>query len=134
MKVTKKTMLLARTPLAQTPDGQVKVMSARDGGQSATFNYDHEWKIGGVNMFSSEHAGVDWVLSEVAVYLPDGRCFVMNGSYAADGTLLTVNGGMTPTPPEPGTYPNSRISIMATKTGETQPIGLDIPITLVVEE
>ena len=42
MKVTKKTMLLARTPLAQTPDGQVKVMSARDGGQSATFNYDHE--------------------------------------------------------------------------------------------
>ena len=36
-------------PIAQTPDGQVKVMTATDGGQSATFGYDHEWKIGGVN-------------------------------------------------------------------------------------
>ena len=53
---------------------------------------------------------------------------------AADGTLLTVDGALSPEPPEPGTYPNSRISILATKTGETQPIGLDIPITLVVEE
>ena len=90
-------------------------------------------KIGGVNMFSSEHAGVDWVLSEVAVYLPDGSCFVMNGSYAADGTLLTVNGGMTPTPPEPGTYESARICLMATKSGDPQPIGLEFPITLVVE-
>ena len=53
---------------------------------------------------------------------------------AADGTLLTVDGALSPEPPEPGTYPNSRISILATKTGETQPIGLEIPITLVVEE
>ena len=133
MNVTKKTMLLARTPIAQTPDGQVKVMTATDGGQSATFTWGHEWKIGGVNMFDTPHAGVDWTLSEVALYDAGSTGIVMYGAYSEDGTEITVRkaGGMSD--PEPGTY-NATIGIMATKTGETQPIGLDIPITLVVEE
>ena len=135
MKITKKTRLLAREPIDQTPDGQVKIMTAKDGGQSATFTLGHEWKIGGINMFDGSHRpeGIDWVLSEVGIQLGEAGFHILGATYAADGTLITVDSGDTPHPPAPGTYDNAYICIMAQKVGEVDPIGLEIPAKIVVE-
>ena len=123
-------------PIAETPDGQVKIMSATDGGQSETFTFGHEWKIGGVNMFDGAHrpADIDWTLSEVGIQLDEAGYHILGATYAADGTLITVDSSEASTTPEPGTYDDAQICSMAQKTGEVDPIGLNIPIKLVVEE
>ena len=122
-------------PIDETPDGQVKVMTATDGGQGETFTFGHEWKIGGVNMFDGAHRpeGIDWTLSEVGVQVGEGGYHIFDATYAADGTLITVDSSGSSTTPEPGTYDNAKICIMAQKTGEPNPIGLEIPVKLVVE-
>ena len=136
MKVTKKTMLLAVEPIDQTPDGQAKILKATDNGQSGTFTFGHEWIVKTVNMFDgrTEHAGIDWVFGEVMVCTNEsvyGPSAMMLGIYSDDGTCLKINPDSGSIPP--GTYANATINIMGLKHGETEPVILHIPITLVVE-
>ena len=136
MKITKKTMLLAVEPIDQTPDGQSKILKATDNGQSETFTFGHEWIVKTVNMFDgrTEHAGIDWVFGEVMVCTNEsvyGPSAMMLGIYSDDGTCLKINPDSGSIPP--GTYANATINIMGLKHGETEPVILHIPITLVVE-
>ena len=48
-------------------------------------------------------------------------------------TPFTLDSSEASTTPAPGTYDNALICIMAQKTDEPNPIGLNIPIKLVVE-
>ena len=90
-------------------------------------------------MFSSDHEGVDWTLCEIGVYPegPLGSTKIFCGEFAEDGRMLVITPDPDPTHgvvPEPGIYENAVISIMAVKNHDmTQPVGLDIPIKLVVE-
>ena len=117
-------------PIAQTSDGSIKVYSAKDGGQSETFTYGHDWKLGG-----SGFNGTDGGFSIVqALILPEGRASsgeTLLRTASADGTELTLSKDGTAGEIEPGTYPDAVILLMTMKDAESE--GLEIPIKLVVE-
>ena len=132
MKVTKKTRLLARVPIAQTSDGTIKVFAATDNGQSERFTYGHPWTLVGSGFyggypegrFSIEHAYIVFGEGE------DARrdfTFVVN----EEETVLTLNKRVDVDPIPEGTYPNAKIEISVSDNVRRE--YLDIPVKLVVE-
>ena len=117
-------------PIAQTSDGSIKVYSAKDGGQSKTFTYGHEWKLGG----SGFNGSVGGFNISQALLFPEGtegEPVLMGFEQNADGTEMTLSKSDLAEDIPSGTYPNAAISLMATKGGVME--GLNIPIKLVVE-
>ena len=130
MKITKKTRLLARVPIAQTSDGTIKVYAAHDNGQSEAFTYGHEWLVDGVG-FKGTDGG--FRVGQVLVFPEgthkDGQMLTFESN--EDGTRLTLGkSGMADEIPA-GVYPDAVIGVMATKGPDME--GLEIPVKLVVE-
>ena len=118
------------TPIAQTSDGQVKVMSVTDGGQSETFTFGDEWSAAGEG-FRNRVAG--WYV-ELALLRPTPEVEPIDvGCLATSDTALTV----TTSPeaaPAAGDYPNATLDIgfAHDDAGELVAESLTIPIHLVV--
>ena len=118
-------------PIAQTSDGQVKVMSVTDGGQSETFTFGDEWTAAGEGFRNSE-AG--WYV-ELALLRPTPEGNPVNVVYDVAGdTALTVTGSPEDAPAA-GDYPNAVLEIGMARddAGELVSEALTIPIHLVVE-
>ena len=118
------------TPIAQTSDGQVKIMSVTDGGQSETFTFGDEWTAAGEGFRNSE-AG--WYV-ELALLRPTPDGNPVNVVYdVASDTALTVTGS-TEDAPAAGDYPNAVLEIGMARddAGELVTEALSIPIHLVV--
>ena len=118
------------TPIAQTSDGQVKVMSVTDGGQAETFTFGDAWAAAGEGFRSSE-AG--WYV-ELALLRPTPDGNPVNVVYDVAGdTALTVTGS-TEDAPAAGDYPNAVLEIGMARddAGELVTESLTIPIHLVV--
>ena len=113
----------------------MKVLSFGDGSPAGTLTWGNDWLVGGVNLFGTAQAGVDWTISEVGLMNvgSDPSTYLMICAFAEDGTLLTASPNPAYGPETPGTYENALLRIVAQKDGG-DPVNLDIPITLVVEE
>ena len=118
------------TPIAQTSDGQVKVMSVTDGGQSETFTFGDAWAAAGEGFRNSE-AG--WYV-ELALLrpTPDGNPVNVVYDVASDAALTVT--GSTEDAPAAGDYPNAVLEIGMARddAGELVTEALTIPIHLVV--
>ena len=130
MKVTKKTRLLAELPpIAQTADGAIKIKSVKDGGQSESFTWDHDWAVRGSG-FPVNLPPDDWSLQAVQVYLhgdgTDRYDINLNGMTEKSMSVRTSDFYK----PEPGVYPDAIIRFDFAKAGNFE--YLKIPIKLVV--
>ena len=118
------------TPIAQTSDGLVKVMSVTDGGQSETFTFGDAWAAAGEGFRNSE-AG--WYV-ELALLrpTPDGNPVNVVYDVASDAALTVT--GSTEDAPAAGDYPNAVLEIGMARddAGELVTEALSIPIHLVV--
>ena len=131
MKVTKKTRLLAAVPIAQTSDGKVKVVSIKDGGQSAEFIYGHDWVARGEG-FSMGASLENWWINSLDV--ADGETVLadMIPEVTADGKTLTVKPLPDGEHADPGTYPNAALRIHVGKEDASETLRL--PIRFVVND
>ncbi len=118
------------TPIAETEDGQVKIMTLTDGGESSPLRFGHEW-AGTGSGFQNSEAG--WYV-ELAILrpTPEGEPIDV-GCLATSDTALTV----TTSPesaPAAGDYPNATLDIgfAHDDAGELVAESLTIPIHLVV--
>ena len=119
------------TPIAQTEDGQVKIMTLTDEGQSETFTYGDAWSAAGEGFRNSE-AG--WYV-ELAMLRPTPDGEPVDVVCVADSdTALTITGSQEAAPAA-GDYPNATLSIgMAhDDAGELVTESLTIPVHLTVE-
>ena len=118
------------TPIAETSDGQVKIMSVSDGGQSETFTFGDAWAAAGEGFRNSE-AG--WYV-ELALLrtTPDGNPVNVVYDVASDAALTVT--GSTEDAPAAGDYPNAVLEIGMARddVGELVTEALSIPIHLVV--
>ena len=119
------------TPIAETEDGQVKIMTLTDGGESSPLTFGHEWSGTGSGFQNSE-AG--WYV-ELAILrpTPEGEPIDV-GCLATSDTALTV----TTSPesaPAAGDYPNATLDIgfAHDDAGELVAESLTIPVHLTVE-
>ena len=131
MKVTKKTRLLAELPpIAQTADGAIKIKSVKDGGQSESFTWGHEWAVRGSG-FPVNLPPDDWSLQAVQVYLHGDE----TDRYDIDLNRMTEKSMAIRTAdynkPEPGVYPDAIIRFDFAKAGNFE--YLKVPIKLVVD-
>ena len=131
MKVTKKTRLLAELPpIAQTADGAIKIKSVKDGGQSESFTWDHDWAVRGSG-FPVNLPPDDWSLQAVQVYLhgdgTDRYDINLNGMTEKSMSVRTSDFYK----PEPGVYPDAIIRFDFAKAGNFE--YLKVPIKLVVD-
>ena len=133
MKITKKTVLLAREPIAQTSDGTVKVMTATDNGQSETFTYGHLWKLGGSGFYTGYPEG-RFSLDSADIAFGDGEDAKRRLSIEVNLQQTEMElGKIEDTDPIPaGTYPNAKIEVSVTDNVRRE--WLVIPVKLVVEE
>ena len=131
MKVTKKTRLLAELPpIAQTADGAIKIKSVKDGGQSESFTWDHDWVVRGSG-FPVNLPPDDWSLQAVQVYLHSDetdRHDVELNSMTEKSMTITMDDWYKP---DPGVYPDAIIRFDFAKAGNFE--YLKIPIKLVVD-
>ena len=130
MKVTKKTRLLAELPpIVQTADGAIKIKSVKDGGQSESFTWGHEWAVRGSG-FPVDLPPDDWSLQAVQVYLhgdeTDRYDIDLDKMTERAMTIRTADWGK----PEGGVYPDAIIRFDFAKAGHFE--FLKIPIKLVV--
>ena len=130
MKVTKKTRLLAELPpIAQTADGAIKIKSVKDGGQSESFTWDHDWAVRGSG-FPVNLPPDDWSLQAVQVYLhgdgTDRYDINLNGMTEKSMAIRTADWDK----PDSGVYPDAIIRFDFAKAGNFE--YLKIPIKLVV--
>ena len=117
-------------PIAETEDGQVKVMSIADGGQSATFTAGHTWDVAGEG-FTGSQAG--WFV-ELAMVRPTPEGEPINATcVATSATEMTVSCSVGDV--AAGEYPNATLDIGMARyvEGELTPETLTIPIHLVAE-
>ena len=117
-------------PIAETEDGQVKIMTLTDGGESSPLRFGHEW-AGTGSGFQNSEAG--WYV-ELAILrpTPEGEPIDV-GCLATSDTALTV----TTSPeaaPAAGDYPNATLDIgfAHDDAGELVAESLTIPIHLIV--
>ena len=119
------------TPIAETEDGQVKVMTLTDEGQSETFTYGDAWSATGEGFRDSE-AG--WYV-ELAMLRPTPDGEPVDVVCVADSdTALTITGSQEGAPAA-GDYPNAtlRIGMAHDDAGELVTESLTIPVHLTVE-
>ena len=119
------------TPLAQTSDGQVKVMSVTDGGQSETFTFGDEWAAAGEGFTGS---AAQWFAELASVRTMPEADAVMASCQAIDANTLKIECDAGDAPAA-GDYPDATLEIgMAHyESGELVTETLTIPIHLVVE-
>ena len=117
-------------PIAETEDGQVKIMTLTDGGESSPLRFGHEWAATGSGFQDSE-AG--WYV-ELAILrpTPEGEPIDV-GCLATSDTALTVTSNPEAAPAA-GDYPNATLDIgfAHDDAGELVAESLTIPIHLVV--
>ena len=120
------------TPIAQTSDGQVKVMSVSDGGQSETFTFGDEWTAGGEGFVGS---AAQWFAELASVRTMPEADAVMASCQAIDANTLKIECDAGDAPAA-GDYPNATLEIgMAHyESGELVTETLIVPIHLVVNE
>ena len=118
-------------PIAETEDGQVKIMTLTDGGESSPLTFGHEW-AGTGSGFQNSEAG--WYV-ELAILrpTPEGEPIDV-GCLATSDTALTVTSNPEAAPAA-GDYPNATLDIgfAHDDAGELVAESLTIPIHLVVE-
>ena len=119
------------TPIAQTSDGQVKVMSVADGGQSETFAFGHEWTASGEGFTGS---AAEWFPELASVRAAPGADAIMATCQAVDANTLKIACDEGDAPAA-GDYPNATLDIGMARyvEGELTPETLTIPIHLTVE-
>ena len=117
-------------PIAETEDGQVKIMTLTDGGESSPLTFGHEW-AGTGSGFQNSEAG--WYV-ELAILrpTPEGEPIDV-GCLATSDTALTVTTSQE-SAPAAGDYPNATLDIgfAHDDAGELVAESLTIPIHLVV--
>ena len=117
-------------PIAETEDGQVKIMTLTDGGESSPLTFGHEW-AGTGSGFQNSEAG--WYV-ELAILrpTPEGEPIDV-GCLATSDTALTVTSNPEAAPAA-GDYPNATLDIgfAHDDAGELVAESLTIPIHLVV--
>ena len=118
------------TPIAQTSDGQVKVMSVADGGQSETFTFGDEWTAGGEGFTGS---AAQWFAELASVRTMPEADAVMASCQAIDANTLKIECDAGDAPAA-GDYPDATLEIgMAHYVeGELVTETLIVPIHLVV--
>ena len=119
------------TPIAETSDGQVKVMSVTDGGQSETFTFGDEWAAAGEGFTGS---AAQWFAELASVRTMPEADAVMASCQAIDANTLKIECAAGDAPAA-GDYPDATLEIgMAHyESGELVTETLTIPIHLVVE-
>ena len=121
-------------PIAQSSDGQVKVMSVDNEDHTEYLSFGETWTMTGSGLVTGIEEGVRWI-PDVALQCPGAEGFeghFLRLTPSADGKTMTLSPNPTqPTPPS-GTYENARLSMMTIKDDEQEV--LDIPIKLVVGE
>ena len=120
-------------PIAQTSDGSVKIMTATDGGQSGTFTFGHEWKLGGSGLSASSPAGGRFAIDSAKVVYGDGEFdySALEFESSADKTVMTLRKMPDGMEIPAGTYPDAKIRLSAFN-GTTAEY-LEVPVNLVVE-
>ena len=119
------------TIIAQTSDGQVKVFSVTDNGQSDTFTYGHTWTVIGEGFTQSAN---EWFV-EVAMIYPGGDVNQIMPEYnvISDTEIQIIAEASYGDPPAAGDYPNANLAIgMARNAEEFITEGFDIPIHFIV--
>ena len=120
------------TPIAQTSDGQVKIMSVSDGGQSETFTFGDEWTADGEGFTGS---AAQWFAELASVRTMPEADAVMASCQAIDANTLKIECDAGDAPAA-GDYPDATLEIgMAHYVeGELVTETLIVPIHLVVNE
>ena len=120
-------------PIAQSSDGEVKIFSLTDGGQSETFDASHTWNMSCEGFFHEAGEGHRWRVGAVDILGievgGEERRINLTVNTAADGRSATLVGADTGDLP-PGTYENAILDINI--TDETNNDNMQIPIKLVV--
>ena len=113
------------TPIDQTDDGKLKVMTLTDNGQSESFDIDHVWTATG-----SGFEGNGWDVTSSRIELTPGGdiCPVdTNKRSATELGFQLPDGGDRPAA---GTYPNARLLVGV--VSDTESDTMTLPINLVV--
>ena len=119
-------------PIAQLPDGEVKIYTLTDGGQSETFTAGNEWAITSEGLFGAAGEGHKWHVTDcgvIEVTMPDGGTDSLEGTLttAADGKSATfVTGDASHL--SPGSY-SAKLNFIFGDDGDDSD-GFMIPITL----
>ena len=119
-------------PIAQLPDGEVKIYTLTDGGQSETFTAGNEWAITSEGLFGAAGEGHKWHVTDcgvIEVTMPDGGTDSLEGTLttAADGKSATfVTGDASHL--SPGSYA-AKLNFIFGDDGDDSD-GFMIPITL----
>ena len=120
-------------PIAQSSDGEVKIFSLTDGGQSESFDASHTWDMTCEGFFHESGEGHRWRGGAVDILGievgGEERRINLTVNTAADGRSATLVGADTGDLP-PGTYENAILDINI--TDETNNDNMQIPIKLVV--
>ena len=120
-------------PIAQSSDGEVKIFSLTDGGQSESFDASHTWDMTCEGFFHEAGEGHRWRVGAVDILGievgGEERRINLTVNTAADGRSATLVGADTGDLP-PGTYENAILDINI--TDETNNDNMQIPIKLVV--
>ena len=120
-------------PIAQSSDGEVKIFSLADRGQSETFDASHTWDMTCEGFFHEAGEGHRWRVGAVDILGievgGEERRINLTVNTAADGRSATLAGADTGDLP-PGTYENAILDINI--TDETNNDNMQIPIKLVV--
>ena len=118
------------TPIAETSDGQVKIMSVSDGGQSETFTFGDEWTADGEGFTGS---AAQWFAELASVRTMPEADAVMASCQAIDANTLKIECDAGDAPAA-GDYPDATLEIgMAHYVeGELVTETLIVPIHLVV--
>ena len=120
-------------PIAQSSDGEVKIFSLTDGGQSESFDASHTWNMSCEGFFHEAGEGHRWRVGAVDILGievgGEERRINLTVNTAADGRSATLAGADTGDLP-PGTYENAILDINI--TDETNNDNMQIPIKLVV--
>ena len=117
-------------PIAETSDGQVKIMSVSDGGQSETFTFGDEWTAGGEGFTGS---AAQWFAELASVRTMPEADAVMASCQALDANTLKIECDAGDAPAA-GDYPDATLEIGMAHydSGELVTETLIVPIHLVV--
>ena len=120
-------------PIAQSSDGEVKIFSLTDGGQSEAFDASHTWDMTCEGFFHEAGEGHRWRVGAVDILGievgGEERRVSLTVDTATDGRSATLIGADTEDLP-PGTYEDAILDINI--TDETNNDNMQIPIKLVV--
>ena len=128
-KVTVKAAATPPTPIAQSSDGKVKVMSATGGGEGGAFTPDDDWTLTGDGLWGEFAEGRTWILSGPEVSAGGASYPATFGELAGGVAKVTLEHA----PEEPGEYAAELSFSLTNIDPEVDSETLSVPIRLVVE-